>query len=836
MFSRQWIRQSLDGVAQDLRYGMRTLRRSPLATSIMVGSVTLGVGVATAVFTLADAMLLRPPPFKMADRLVVPYQTLTVRSRARQDTISWSFARYDVLRRAVPGLDDAGFVAWVDGIVRAPEQDKPVRIEAVTRTLLTTFSIHPQAGRLFGNDEDAGEASATVGMISDRLWRTVFGSSDSIVGAKVIVNAAPVTIVGVMPKGFIGFSVGADVWLPVRMMARIDPSERWTERLAAQQGTVIGRMAPGMTLPLLQKYLDAALPIVSRVASERFVAPDADRGVGVMTLAEARRHPLVRPILRLLAVAVLGLLLIVCSNVASILVARGHSRRGEIGVRLAIGASRRRVGRQVLTESLLLGVLALPLAILLGAFCADGLANLRPALPQTWVLLRGTDLLAGASLSPNLHVLAFSSMVGGLATLLFGIGPAIAASRVDPAALIMTFGSTHASPPTRGRQLLVISQVALATILLITAGLVVRSVRALLSADLGFQPKGVVALHLVSTDTSADARLRRQQLVTRLAGIAAVKGVAMSGCTPFDLACFVSLGVRAIGNPDANARPVDVELHSVTSGYFSTMRIAIVAGRAFVPEDTTVGHTRVVLSESAARRLYGTSSAVGMQVAFAQERARPMDVVGVARDARFKSVETAESPAIYFLSGEDAQSPRFDATLFVRADLPPDVAISTVGQEIRATNAPMAIGDARSLDDIVRTQTSSTRFLATLLVGFAAAAVLLAAFGIYGVIAYVITLRTREFGVRLVLGAGGRDLLRSVLGRGAVLVGCGAIAGVIGAAIASRLISSFLYGVGSLDIATYSVVIVIVAGIGLLATFLPARRVTRLDPADALRA
>jgi putative ABC transport system permease protein len=266
------------------------------------------------------------------------------------------------------------------------------------------------------------------------------------------------------------------------------------------------------------------------------------------------------------------------------------------------------------------------------------------------------------------------------------------------------------------------------------------------------------------------------------------------------------------------------------------MRIPIDTGRAFVAADSTVGRTHVVISQSAARRLFGGTSAVGKQIAFDGGSGNPMDVIGIARDVRFRSVEAASSPAIYFLAGEDAQAPRFSSTLLVRTSVPAGVALATITRAIRESSAPMTVTDARALGDIVRAVTSTTRFVATLLLGFAVGAALLAGLGIYGVIAYIVTQRTREFGVRLVLGANGRTLLGAIVRRGAALVIGGVAIGVVVAVGASRLIASLLYGVGSFDAATYAVVVTIVVAIGLLSTFIPARRIASIDPADALRA
>ena len=833
--SWQPIRRWLETIAQDVRYGLRSLRRTALATSVMVASVALGIGIATAVFTLADVMLFRPLPYRAAERLVVPYQTVIVRAGARRDTIPWSLARYEVLRRSVQGFEDAGFAAWVDGIIRPDIEDKPIRIEAVTPSLLTTLSIGAQAGRVFKGDEDAADVAGTVAMISDRLWRTEYAADRSIVGRAVSINGVPVTVIGVMPRGFSGFVVGADVWLPIRMMARVDPTSRWTERVSSQVGTVIARMAPGQTIPLMQRQLEAAFPILNTLTAEPYVAADAQLGIGVITLAEARRHPLVKPMLQLMGAAVLGLMLIVCANIASILLARGHARRNEMGVRIALGASGGRVGRQVLTESMLLGALGLPPGVLLGFLCAGALASLRPSLPQTWVLLRGTDLLAGASLAPNLRVLVFSSAVAAIATLLFGIGPSVAAARVDPVKLMTSAGDSHTSAPVRGRQFLVMAQVALATILLVTAGLMTRSLRAMLNTDLGFQPNGVVTFRLSSIDTSASARIRRQEMLTQIAGAPAVQSVTMAPCVPFDLACMVTVGVRAVGGADPTARPVEVEYRPAAADYFRTLGITITAGRALVAEDTTVGRPRVVISETAARRLFGSLSPIGREVAFSEANGAPMEVVGVARDVRFRSVDAASTPAIYLLAGEDTGTPRFGSTLFARSTAPAGSAISAVTRAIRESGAPVGISEARPLVAIVRAETSSTRFVAVVLLGFAVSAVLIAGLGVYGVIAYIITQRTREFGVRLVLGADEWQLLRTVVGRGAALVGGGAVVGIVVALGASRVVAALLYGVETFDAVTYAVVVTLVAVIGLTATFLPALRIGRIDPSAALR-
>ena len=825
----------LDTVRQDARYGLRGLRRTPFASAVMIASIALGIGAATAVFTLTDVMLLRPLPYPDADRLVVPYETVTVLSRASTDTVSWTYASYDALRRTVRSIEDAGFAAWVDATVRVSETDVPVRVEAITRSLLTTFSIQPQLGRLFGGDEDDASAPATVALISDRLWHTTYGSRSDILGQAILVNGVPVTVVGVMPRRFTGFTVAGDLWLPVRMTARIDPSPRWTERFESLRGTVIGRMAAGTGLPALRRQLAIAMPLISEAAPDQSLGSRGVRGAGVMRLQEARRHPLVTPILTLMGVGVVSLLLIVCANIASILLARGHARRGELGVRIALGASQRRVGRQVLTESAILGVLGLPAGVLLGVTAAEMIAELRPMLPQNWTLLRGTDLLAGASLSPDGRVLAFAALVAGLATLIFGIGPALVASRINAARLLTSATDSHATLPTRSRQFLVAGQIALATVLLVIAGLMTRSLRELLHTDLGFRAEDVVAFHLTSMDTTAAARIRRQELVARLEATPGIDGVAMTGCKPFDVACMFSLGVRSVDETDASARPVEVEYHAVSASYFQVLRVPVVAGRGFVAADTAAETGRVVLSASAARRLFGSRPALGRRVVLDVRVPRPMEVVGVVGDVRFKAVEAGAAPAIYLLAGEDATAPRFNSMMYVRAAMPPSAAASVLGRVIRETSAPVSATTAGTLTDFVRGATSSTRFVALLLLGFAASAALLAGLGIYGVVSYIVSQRLREFGVRLVLGANGHDLLLATVRRSVWVVGGGVSIGLLGAGLGAQLLRAFLYGVGTFDVATYLAVTSLVVVLALVATLIPARRITHIDPATILR-
>ena len=417
----------LDSILHDARYGVRGLRRTPLASGVMIASVALGSASRPPSSPLpTHAASAAPVSRRGPSRRALPNGDRALSCGNRHGGVELCALRPAAARRR--GFEDAGFATWLDAMIRTPDLDVSIRVEAITRSLLTTFAIRPQMGRLFGADEDDAAGPSTVALISDHLWTTTYGGSPAIVGSAIQVNGVPVTVVGIMPKGFTGFTVGADMWLPVRMTARIDPSPRWTARFNALNGTVIARARPGTSIDALRRQIAIAMPLINETVTDQSPRGREARGAGVTSLREARRHPLVKPMLSLMGVGVVSLLLIVCANIASILLARGHARRGELGVRVALGASQWRVGRQVLTESTVLGALGLPAGILLGVMSASAIAALRPTLPQNWVLLRGTDLLAGASLSPNARVLTFAAVVAGLATLLFGSGPALVAS------------------------------------------------------------------------------------------------------------------------------------------------------------------------------------------------------------------------------------------------------------------------------------------------------------------------------------------------------------------------------------------------------------------------
>jgi putative ABC transport system permease protein len=828
----------LDSLRQDLRFAVRSLGRTPLFTSVAALSLALGIGATLAVFTLANVMLLKPLPFDAPEQLLVAFQTRPGAVAGHSDTLRWPFAKYERLRRLVPEIEDAGFSTWQDVTIPTAVGAERVRAEIVTASMLTMLRVKPAFGRTFLGDEDMPNAASSVGMVSFRLWRRQFASDPGMVGSKIQINGVPITIVGVMPLEFTGFVSGADVWLPLHVMARVQPGSRWSGRLAEQVGTIVvrARSAGEADLSALRLRLRAAARELSSMVPDPGSA-GGELSADVISLAKARRHPMVEPLLILLAIGVGAVLLIVCANVAGLLLARGRARQGEMAVRIALGARPSRIVRQLMTENVVLAFLGTLPGILVAYWGAVALAQLRPQLPQTFVLLRGTDLLAGASLAPDWRFYAAASALALVVALLFGAAPALAAARTAIGEMLKSAGRHKGHWKAGGRRAIVAGQVALATMLLVGAGLMVRSLRAIARTDLGFDPRGVIVVGVSSSDTTAAGRARRQAVLDEIGTLPTVEVAGVASCRPFDRECSFSMPVAGVGAIALDpARAPELDVHLVSPGYFDAMRIPVVAGRELGMAEMTGESRGVLISESAARLLWKDRQWVPGRTVMARGPGQePSEVIGVVADVKFASVEKTPRAALYMtqaLAGEGAQ---YTATVYVRARAISGALLSLIQQAIQRGDPTAAISSMTSATDLVRGATSSTRFVATLLVVFAAIAAFLAMLGIYGVLAFMVAERGREISIRIAFGAQPRWLVGDVLRQSALLTGAGLGVGIIGALGASSVLSSFLYGVARADALTYVTIVVVVTGVGLLAAFVPAKRVTTVNVAALLR-
>jgi putative ABC transport system permease protein len=828
-----------DAAVQDARYAIRSLGKSPAFTTVAVVSLALGIGATTAVFTLANAMLLRPLPFPNADRLAVTFQTITPGVFFAVDSMPWSYQKYLRLREAVPAFEDAAFSSWEEYNLRrtGPSADagrsaERVRAELVTTNLFSMLGARPMLGRSIGPADSVPSAAGAVAVLSEPLWRRYFNADSAVIGTTAVLDRLPVTIVGVMPEIFTGIREGAHMWVPMKAVNDLQTGRR-RRQPEGGMGTVVARLEPNATLAMADaQVVAAAREINAAMPTPLFGSERAKWGGGVVGFAEARRHPLIRPLLTVLSIAVAGVLLIVCANIAGLLLARARARESELGVRIALGAGRGRLVRQMLTESVVLALIGGIPGVLLAYIGATVLASLRPTLPPNFILLRSVDLLQGVSLAPDWRVLTFVTGLTLAVGLLFGAAPAWAASRTSIAELIKVAANRGGTTRGRGRRLLVVAQVGLATTLLVGAGLMIRSVRALLRSDIGFDANGVVVMQLSGGDTTAAMKLRRSEMLTRIAALPGMEAAASHNCVPFNSDCVLGPLSRIDGREVARDEFPPIEVHVASRDYSRALRIPLRAGRWFDARELPGERTAAVLNETAARLLWRGESPVGRRLSMFDAENPMVEVVGVVADVKYDAIDAPARPAIYFDAG---QSGDMGSVLVARSRGDPTQAMPAVRRVVAETDPTLAIHGVTTGTELIARAASSTRFVTTLLAGFGIAAALLAALGVYGVLAYLVSQRRREFGVRMAIGAQPSSVLALVVWQGVGLTAVGLVLGVAGAIAATRLLGSFLFGVTAGDVATYAVIVLVVGVTGVLAALVPARRATRVDPVIALR-
>jgi predicted permease len=828
-----WVETAI----QDARFALRSLERSPAFATVAVASIALGIGASTAVFTLINAMLLRPLPFPDASRLVLAFQTVTPGVFFPVDSMPWSYRKYLRLRELVPAFADAGYSDWEEYNFRrtgtsAPRQPAArVRAELVTPSLFSTLGARAMVGRAISPADSMPSATGAVAVLSEPLWRRQFDGDSSVIGATAVLDQMPVTIIGVMPASFTGIREAAEMWVPLTATRDLDARHR--DDIEGGMGAVVARLAPNASRAVADDQIKAAAHSLNAIMPPpAFGLRKATWSGGVVGFAEARRHPLVRPLLVVLSIAVAGVLLIVCANLAGLLLARARAREAELGVRVALGAGRGRLVRQLITESLLLAVLGGIPGIAIGYGGAELLARLRPALPPNYILLRSIDLLQGVSLVPDWRVITFAILLTVLVGLLFGVAPAFAASRTNIADLIKIAANRGGTARARGRGTLVVAQVALATTLLVGAGLMVQSFRALLRSDLGFVPDNMVMMRLSGGDSVAATPERRAELLERIAALPGVLSAATHNCAPFASDCAL-MPVRKIdGRQVERGEFPPIELHIVSRDFLRAFGIPLRLGRSFDSRETPGRVTAAIVNESAARVLWAGASPVGRHISTLPDSVPPVEVIGVVPDVKYEALDGPARPAIYY---DGSQFRSSGSVLVVRTRANPTAVLPGVRRLIAEADPTVALYDVATGDAMLRRAASSARFVTALLVSFGVVAVLLAALGVYGVLAYLVSQRTREFGVRMAVGAMPSSLMGLVVRQGAVLTVAGLLAGLAGAMAATKLLSSFLYGVARSDPATYVAIAAVVGASGILAALIPARRATRVDPIIALR-
>lgn len=825
----------IDNLFQDLRYAVRTLAKSPGFTVVAVLTLALGIGGSAAVYSALELAVLRLPPYPEVERLVAIDVTSTGADNTT-DSIGWSYPKFETMRAAASFLELVTAVTGRDVTVAGGAEPARVRAEAVSPAYFTLLGARAALGRLLVDDDDA-EAHAGVIVLSHPTWRGVFGGDSSVIGRTIRVNSIPLVVVGVARPGFAGLGGDAAAWVPVHALPLLT-NPRALERRWAHGFAGFARLKDGVTLGQARAAMDG----IGRIVDAAHPLPGGGAtqwGASVAPFADVRANPLGRTLLFVLTGAVALVLLLACVNVANMLLTRAVAREREIIVRSALGAGRRRLVQQLLTESLVLaaagGIAGLGVA-------AWGVALLRGAMPDT-VNSHGVQFLRPDALGLHLGSFGLTGAVVIAAGVLMGLVPAWRLSRSDAGAVLRGgTGQSRGMGSLRRMTLrggLVAAQLTLATVLLVGAGLMLRTLSQLAAVDPGFESEGVLSMRYGVP--RGDPRLPNPALfhaavLDRFRALPGVRGVALSGCAPLT-GCYDILTVSRIDGrpPFAEGETPAVRTNYVTDDYFRVLGITPQSGRTFDSRDQATSAPVIVVSQTAARRIYGTDAAVGRQIAptvepFSSEHMG--EVIGVVADV--KQVRMQEEPqADVYISLR--QVPSSEPTVLLRTAGDPLAVLPPARAAMRELAPDVPLYDVKPLSQVVREATARERLISTSLAVFAVLGVVLAALGIYGVLSFNVAQRTHEVGVRMALGARAPDVVRLVVGQGLVMVVAGLGLGVALALALTRTLRGVLFGVTPNDPFTMVAVAILLLGVALVASYLPARRASRVDPMVALR-
>ncbi len=793
---------------QDIRYALRTLSQKPGFAIIAVLTLALGIGATTAMFSVVDAVLLRPLPF--------PAQQQLLHANGRylhSESAGVSPPDFVDYRAGAKSFQQFAAIGYFDGVenISGGEQPQQVRSQIVSWNFFRTLGISPLVGRDFVTDDEK-EMEPTVAILGNGIWKRVFGADPGIVGKKVTLDGQLITIVGVLPVDVPSVSL-AEIWQPLPM----ENSGMNIRR--AHFLVVVARMNPGITINQAKTELDS---IAGNIAAEH---PDTNNGWSL------RVTPLTNYIvggtqkaLLLLLGAVVIMLLIGCANVANLLLARASGRRKEIAIRAALGAGRWRIARQLLTESLVLSIAGGALGIFAAVWGVAGLAALAPSnLPRV------------NEIQVDWTVLTFAAAVSLLTGILFGLAPAIQFSRGDASRVMKEgFGGSSRIARHRTGNLLVIGEVALSVGLLLGGALLFNSFWRLIHVDPGFRPDHVIAttLHM-----SNSARPRTQkvafyhQLEERLKSLPGAEGAGAISELPLsgesnDSSFKIDGRVYPVGGFD------DADLRRTTPGFLNALRVPLISGRWLDVTDKADAPATVVVNQEFVKEFSGGKNPLGLRLKLLGDPSKTREIVGVVGTIKHDSL--GESPRAAMYVSIDQLAPP-DMTVVVRSSGNPAQLSAALRDTVFSLDPNQAISTIRSMDEIVSGSVAQPRFASQILGLFAILALLLAAVGLYGLIAYTVSQRTHEIGIRMALGAEPRDVLKLVIGQGLKLALAGAAIGIVGALALTRLMNGLLFQVSPTDPVTFVGVTVLLTIVALAASYLPARRAMRVDPMIALR-
>ena len=809
---------------QDVRYGLRMIAKAPGFTVLALLALALGICANTTIFSFVNGLVLRPlTGVKEPDRLVAIY-TSDYSSGLYGGS---SYPDYLDFRSQGDAFEDlAAHEGAVLNLTGEGDHSERVRGNYVTSNYFAILRIGARLGRTLQTSDDEPSATPAI-VISDEWWQSRFNSDPSIVGRALKLNSQSYTVVGVTEPSFRGLRLG----LPPQFWVAMPAHSTYTERRRDSRSIeILGRLKPGVTLDQAQTQITT---ISTRLAQ---TYPETNKGTlgnpddpkPVTVLREGRLRPegeLGVWRISVLLFAVVGLvLLIACANVANLLLARATVRRREIAVRLAVGASRPRLIRQLLTESVLLALMGGALGLLLTQWTARALPSFFPE-----------SSIYGVDFSVDWRVLVFTVSVSVLTGLVFGLMPALQTTRPDLVSALKddAAGNSHQRFRRLGlRDALVISQLALSLVLLIGAALFVRSLREAINFDPGFAAQDLIT---ASLDTGG-ARLNREQtrafyqeLIERVSHVPGVNGTTLSVIVPLT-GGGQRRNVEVDGYQPQPNEDMELNTNVVGPDYFRTVDIPILRGRAFGPEDRTGGPGVAIVNEEFARR-YFDGEALGKRLKVDSEQGF-LEIVGIARTVKYRNLREQALPFIYLPLAQNAQP---DMIVLARAEGDPAATLGAVRNELQVVNKAVTVSSVQLLKETIAGQLAVDRLIAVLLSVFGVAALLLAAIGIYGVMGYVVAQRTREIGIRVALGAESSDILSLIVRRGLMLTLVGAGIGLLLALALTRALKSLLFGVSATDPLTFSAIVTLLIAVALLASYFPARRATKVDPIVALR-
>ena len=809
----------MESFIKDLRHSIRSLSKKPGFTFVIVLTLALAIGANTAIFSVVNAALLKPLPYREPDQLVhlweaTPQQNYPKREASYPDFQDWRLCEAFEGMAAYRG--GGGFMLT--------NADSSERIDAgvVSGNFFSVLGVAPLLGRSFDESYEKQGAERVV-LLSHGFWQRHFAGDRNVIGKPILLSGNSYQVIGVLPPEFQFSPRGsAEVWTPWQL------SESIMTRRFMHFVNVFARLKPGVSL---EQAKAAMQPITGKIAQD-FADSHAGTSIQVIPLHQQFVGN-IKPLLVLLLIAVGVVLLIACSNVANLLLVRASGRQKEVAIRSALGASAWRLVRQLLTESLVLALAGGIVGLVLAHWGVDALIS---AIPDN--LLNFMPYLRGVKIDG--YALAFTAMLSLVVSLLFGLVPALQSAKTELQSVLKEGGKTSASSARQGlRNGLVVAEVALALVLLVSAGLMVRSLWGLINVDPGFNPQNLLTFTFTLPPAAYDSNekiiVTRQQLMSRLAAIPGVQGAAMVGTLP------LIGGNTTRFYPTSQPKPapgddVEANIRDVSANYFSVMGVRLIAGRYLTEQDTATSQNVVIINQSLAKRVFPNQEAVGQNITVTGESATPLLIAGVVADEKITGLDAQNTSVVYYPYQQDS-SVGMASSVVVRTTGDPMNLSNVIRAECRKVEPGMSIFFVRTMEQIAATSpaTFARRYPAMLIGLFAIVALLLAAIGIYGVISYTISQQTHEIGIRIALGARPGNILSLVMKKGMGLTLLGVAIGLVASFVLTRWMADLLFGVSATDPLTFAGIALLLIAVALTACYVPALRAMKVDPMVALR-